>query len=203
MGILGTLRFPLAFAAGLFLNAFMFWTLYSLTTVEFDLEVTEATRIEFTRMRRDTQTESRREEKVEREPPPAAPDMPQLSMASSNVEANVVSLAPTIDTAGAMTGINMSAGADRDVVPLVRINPDYPQRALSRGLEGWVQVQFTISETGAVIDPIVVDSMPKGIFDDAAIKAISRWRYNPKVEGAVAVQRVGVQTIIRFTLEDE
>jgi periplasmic protein TonB len=203
MGILGTLRFPLAFAAGLFLNGFMFWTLYSLTTVEFDLEVTEATRIEFTRMRRDTQTESRREEKVEREPPPAAPDMPQLSIASSNVDANVVSLAPTIDTAGAMTGINMSAGADRDVVPLVRINPDYPQRALSRGLEGWVQVQFTISETGSVIDPIVVDSMPKGIFDDAAIKAVSRWRYNPKVEGAVAVQRVGVQTIIRFTLEDE
>jgi protein TonB len=203
MGILGTLRFPLAFAAGLFLNGFMFWTLYTLTTVEFNLETSEATRIEFTRMRRDTATESRREEKVEREPPPAAPDMPQLSMASSNVDANVVSLAPTIDTAGAMTGINMSAGADRDVVPLVRINPDYPQRALSRGLEGWVQVQFTISETGAVIDPIVVDSMPKGIFDDAAIKAVSRWRYNPKVEGAVAVQRVGVQTIIRFTLEDE
>ena len=203
MGILGTLRFPLAFAAGLFLNAFMFWTLYALTTVEFDLEVSEATRIEFTRMLRDTQTESRREEKVEREPPPAAPDMPQLSLANSSVDANVVSLAPSIDTAGAMTGINMSAGSDRDVVPLVRINPDYPQRALSRGLEGWVQVQFTISETGSVIDPIVVDSMPKGIFDDAAIKAVSRWRYNPKVEGAVAVQRVGVQTIIRFTLEDE
>ena len=54
----------------------------------------------------------------------------------------------------------------------------------------------------AVIDPIVVDSSPKGMFDDAAIKAVSRWRYNPKIEGAVAVQRVGVQTIIRFNLED-
>jgi protein TonB len=203
MGILAALRFPLAFAAALFLNGFMFWTLYTLTTVEFDLEVREATRIDFTRMVRESQTETRREEKVEREPPPATPDVPQLSLANSSVDANVVSLAPTIDTAGAMTGLNMSAGADRDVVPLVRINPDYPQRALSRGLEGWVQVQFTISETGAVIDPIVVDSSPKGIFDDAAIKAISRWRYNPKIEGAVAVQRVGVQTIIRFNLEDE
>lgn len=203
MGILATLRFPLALAAALFLNGFMFWTLYTLTTVEFDLEVREATRIDFTRMVRESATETRREEKVEREPPPATPDVPQLSLANSSVDANVVSLAPTIDTAGAMTGLNMSAGADRDVVPLVRINPDYPQRALSRGLEGWVQVQFTISETGAVIDPIVVDSSPKGIFDDAAIKAISRWRYNPKIEGAVAVQRVGVQTIIRFNLEDE
>ncbi|MDY6981714.1 MAG: energy transducer TonB [Pseudomonadota bacterium] len=202
MSFLATLRFPIAFAIGLFLNGLMFWTLYELTNVEFEIEAREATRIEFTRMRRDTQTESRREEKVEREPPPAAPDVPQLSLSSSSVEANMVSLAPQIDTAGAMSGLNLSAGADRDVVPLVRINPDYPQRALSRGLEGWVQVQFTISETGAVIDPIVVDSSPKGIFDDAAIKAISRWRYNPKIEGAVAVQRVGVQTIIRFTLED-
>lgn len=203
MSFLATLRFPIAFAFGLFLNGLMFWTLYELTNVEFELEAREATRIEFTRMRRDTQTESRREEKVEREPPPAAPDVPQLSLSSSSVDANMVSLAPTIDTAGAMSGLNLSAGADRDVVPLVRINPDYPQRALSRGLEGWVQVQFTISETGAVIDPVVVDSSPKGIFDDAAIKAVSRWRYNPKIEGAVAVQRVGVQTIIRFTLEDE
>ncbi|MGV3592838.1 MAG: energy transducer TonB [Gammaproteobacteria bacterium] len=203
MSFLATLRFPIAFAIGLFLNGLMFWTLYELTDVHFELEAREATRIEFTRMRRDTQTESRREEKVEREPPPAAPDVPQLSLSSSSVDANMVSLAPTIDTAGAMSGLNLSAGADRDVVPLVRINPDYPQRALSRGLEGWVQVQFTISETGAVIDPIVVDSSPKGIFDDAALKAISRWRYNPKIEGAVAVQRVGVQTIIRFTLEDE
>lgn len=202
MSFLATLRFPIALAIGLFLNGLMFWTLYELTDVTFEIEAREATRIEFTRMRRDTQTESRREEKVEREPPPTAPDVPQLSLSSSSVETNMVSLAPQIDTAGAMSGLSLSAGADRDVVPLVRINPDYPQRALSRGIEGWVQVQFTISETGAVIDPIVVDSSPKGIFDDAALKAISRWRYNPKIEGAVAVQRVGVQTIIRFTLED-
>ncbi|MEY4642771.1 MAG: hypothetical protein RLZZ227_2765 [Pseudomonadota bacterium] len=203
MAILSALRFPIAFAIGLLLNGFMFWTLYSLTNVSFDLEVREATRIEFTRMRRDTAIESRREEKVERTPPPATPDMPQISLSNSNVESNLVSLAPSIDTAGAMTGINMSAGSDRDVVPLVRINPDYPQRALSRGIEGWVQVQFTISETGAVIDPIVVDASPKGMFDDAALKAIARWRYNPKIENGVGVQRVGLQTIIRFTLEDE
>jgi protein TonB len=202
MSFLATLRFPVAFAIGLFLNGLMFWTLFELTDVKFEIEAREATRIEFTRMRRDSQTETRREEKVEREPPPTAPDVPQLSLSSSSVETNMVSLAPQIDTAGAMSGLSLSAGADRDVVPLVRINPDYPQRALSRGIEGWVQVQFTISETGAVIDPVVIDASPKGMFDDAAIKAISRWRYNPKIEGAVAVQRVGVQTIIRFTLED-
>ena len=72
---------------------------------------------------------------------------------------------------------------------------------LSRGLEGWVQVQFTITPTGTVEEAVVVNAEPKNIFDDAALKAIARWRYNPKVEGGVAVERVGVQTIIRFQLE--
>jgi protein TonB len=97
--------------------------------------------------------------------------------------------------------MTMSAGSDRDVIPLVRINPDYPPRALSRGLEGWVQVQFTITATGTVKDAIVVTAEPRNIFDDAALKAIARWRYNPKVENGTAVERVGVQTIIRFQLE--
>ena len=152
--------------------------------------------------RSDSETQTRREEKVEREPPPPTPEVPSIATSSASVGGNVVTLAPVVDTSGAMQGLNISAGSDRDVVPLVRINPDYPPRALSRGLEGWVQVQFTITETGSVADATVVDASPKGVFDDAAIKAILRWRYNPKVEGAVAVARKGVQTSLRFQLED-
>jgi protein TonB len=124
-----------------------------------------------------------------------------MALSAGGLDNNVATLAPVVDTRGAMTGMKMSAGSDRDVIPLVRIAPDYPPRALSRGLEGWVKVQFTITMTGTVKDPIVVDADPKNIFDDAALKSISRWRYNPKVEGGVAVERVGVQTIIRFQLE--
>lgn len=203
MAALSALRMTVALVLGLLLNATMFWSLYSLTNVSFDLEVREATRIEFTRMVRDSETETRREEEVELERPPVIPETPQISLSDGGIEGNLVTPAPTIDTAGAMTGMTLSAGSDRDVIPLVRINPDYPPRALSRGTEGWVIVQFTIDETGSVIDPIVVDADPKNVFDDAALKAIVRWRYNPKVEGAVAVKRMGVQTLLRFTLEDE
>ena len=42
---------------------------------------------------------------------------------------------------------------------------------------------------------------PKGVFDAAALKAIARWRYTPKIEGGVPVERVGLQTVIRFQLE--
>jgi protein TonB len=101
-----------------------------------------------------------------------------------------------------MSKMTMSAGSDRDIIPLVRINPDYPPRALSRGIEGYVIVQFTITATGMVKDVIVVDAKPKGLFDDAAVRAVGRWRYNPKVVDGVAVERVGIQTMITFQLED-
>lgn len=105
-------------------------------------------------------------------------------------------------------------GRDPDVVPLVRINPDYPQEGLAAGVEGWVLLEFTITETGAVADPVVLDNSacvpgrvpeeckPDDIFNSGALAAIAKWRYAPKMENGVPVRREGVQTIIRYTLMD-
>jgi protein TonB len=180
----------------------MFWLLWGLVGVSFEAgDRAEATRIEFTRMRRDTEVISRREERVERERPPPTPETPRLAFSAGGVANNVARLTPVVDTRGARSRMSMSAGSDRDVIPLVRVNPDYPQRAITRGLEGWVQVQFTITATGMVKDPVVVNAEPKNVFDDAALKAIARWRYNPKVENGGPVERVGVQTRLVFKLE--
>jgi periplasmic protein TonB len=196
------LRIPVAVVLGGLFTTSMFWLLWSLVGTAFDVgDRSEATRIEFSRMRRDTEVATKRDEKIERERPPPTPETPRMAFSASGVDNNVAQLTPIVDARGAMSRMSLSAGSDRDVIPLVRINPDYPPRALSRGLEGWVQVQFSITVTGTVKDAIVVNAEPKNIFDDAALKAIARWRYNPKVEGGVAVERVGVQTIIRFQLE--
>ncbi len=196
------LRVPIAVILGGLFTTSMFWLLWSLVNTAFDVgDRSEAQRIEFSRMRRDTEVATKRDEKVERERPPPTPETPRMAFSAGGIENNVAQLTPSVDARGAMSRMTMSAGSDRDVIPLVRINPDYPPRALSRGLEGWVQVQFTITPTGTVADAKVVNAEPKSIFDDAALKAIARWRYNPKVEGGVAVERVGVQTIIRFQLE--
>lgn len=196
------LRLPLAALVGGAFTLSMFWLLWHLISGPIDVgAMAEARRIEFTRMRRDTELQSKREEKVEREPPPPAPEMPRLSFASSGVQNNVAQIRPVVDARSAMSRLSLSAGSDQDVIPLVRIAPEYPPRALSRGLEGWVQVQFTITPTGTVKDPIVVEADPANVFDEAALRAVARWRYNPKVEGGVAVERVGVQTIIRFQLD--
>src|SRR6185503_8242438 len=196
------LRIPLAVIIGGVFTTSMFWLLWSLVGNAFDVGGSaEATRIEFSRMRRDTEVATKRDEKVERERPPPTPETPRMAFSASGIDNNVATLSPVVDARGAMSRMSMTAGSDRDVIPLVRVPPDYPARAQSRGLEGWVQVRFTITPTGTVKDPTVVNAEPKGMFDDAALKAIARWRYNPRVEGGVAVERVGVETIIRFQLE--
>lgn len=197
-------RLLLALAIGGVFTTSMFWVLWHLVGGEIDVEgMREATRIDFSRMIRDSQVEVKREKKVEREKPPQRTATPRMNFEQTLEIMNpITEVVPLIDARGAMSRMSMGAGSDRDVMPLVRVPPEYPPRALTRGLEGWVLVQFTITTIGTVKDAIVVDSMPKDVFDDAALKAIARWRYNPRVDGGVAVERVGVQTRIVFTLSE-
>jgi periplasmic protein TonB len=200
--MLHALRIPIAVFIGGAFTTSMFWLLWHLVGTAFDVDDrAEAARIEFSRMRRDTEIATKRDEKVERERPPPTPETPRMALSAGGIENNVAQLTPIVDARGAMSRMSMTAGSDRDVIPLVRINPDYPPRAQSRGIEGYVIVQFTITPTGTVRDATVVEAEPRGIFDDAALKAIARWRYNPKVEGGVAVERVGVRTRLTFQLE--
>jgi bla regulator protein BlaR1 len=110
------------------------------------------------------------------------------------------------------TQLGRSADAERvkdempqlfqDPVPVARVNPDYPKRALRMGLEGWVKVRYSVDETGAVVDAVVVESKPRRVFDEAAIDAVSHWQYDPKIEDGVPVQYAGGETTFRFTLAD-
>ena len=197
-------RIPISALAGVLFTSSMFWLLWGLVETNFEVgERIEAPRVEFSNLRRDTEVEIRRRDRIEREPPPPTPETPRVGLNRGGVDNRVVRVTPVLDTGGARSRTTMAAGSDRDVIPLVRVNPDYPQRALSRGLEGWVRVQFTITPAGTVKDAIVVSAEPQDVFDDAALKAIARWRYNPKVENGASVERVGVQTRIVFQLEQQ
>lgn len=206
MGALSWLRVPVSFALAVLIAATMFWFLARLIQAPTDInEMAKAARIEFTRMRKDTEVEKKREEvrKAERERAAQVPVAPRLSVSNnaSITAAPVQMVQPKIDASGVKMNLT-AGGSDRGVAPLVRVNPEYPRKALERGIEGWVHVRFTITAAGTVKDLVVVDSEPKGVFDEAASKAVLRWRYNPRVENGVAVERVGEQTLIRFKLEN-
>lgn len=206
MSALGYLRVPVAFGLALIIAAATFWFLARLIQSPTDMsEMTKATRIEFTRMRKDTEVEKKREEvrKAERERTAQVPVTPRMSVSTNTslTSAPVQMVQPKIDASGVRMNLT-AGGSDRGVAPLVRVNPDYPRRALERGIEGWVHVRFTVTAAGTVKDLVVVDAEPKGVFDEAASKAVLRWRYNPRVENGVAVERVGEQTLIRFKIEN-
>jgi len=90
--------------------------------------------------------------------------------------------------------------ASRGLVPLVRVPPKYPRRAAQRGVEGWVKVQFVITVAGRVKGAKVVGSKPSGVFDRAALKAISKWKFKPKVIKGQRMEQLAVQ-VLQFKLK--
>ena len=194
------LRFPFAASSGVLVTLAVFSLLWQLVSRPIELgDPTPAHRIDWTRLRKDTPPETKRPEKAQRTPPPVIPTIPHgIGDPTNTLPTEYVAtqfVGPEIPKHG-----GFAVGQDRDAIPIVRVAPDYPAAAITNNVEGWVRVQFTITAAGTVKDAIVVDSQPKKTFDDAALRGIARWRYNPKVEGGVAVERVGLQTIIRFEL---
>ena len=92
---------------------------------------------------------------------------------------------------------------DGDVLPILQVPPQYPRRATQRCMEGWVMVEYTVTETGAVINPLVLDAEPPGIFNRSALRAMAKWKYKPRIVEGKAVSRKDLQRIISYELGSE
>ena len=80
------------------------------------------------------------------------------------------------------------------------VKPNYPEAALERGTEGWVDLVFTVRADGRIADVSVSAAEPAGIFEQSAMAAVRRWRYEPvKREGRAVEQRARLR--LRFTIE--
>ena len=99
-----------------------------------------------------------------------------------------------------LAGVDLHAPVDGDALAIVRVLPRYPSRALSRGIEGWVLLEFTIDSAGQAIDPIVIDADPRDIFERAALSAVRRWKYRPMIENGKPTMRAGVRQLISFEI---
>lgn len=159
--------------------------------------------IEIVRVERESETETKRRlpnrAKTASPPPPPAMQNTRQSRPQSKLEVGAAAFIPEVDIAGGPgTG---GAQLDTDVTPLVRVPPQYPPRAAERGVEGWVLLEFTISKSGAPTNVTVVDADPPKLFNKAAIRAVKKWKYRPKLEGGQPVERAGVQTVITFQME--
>jgi protein TonB len=78
--------------------------------------------------------------------------------------------------------------------------PVFPVAARTRGIDGWVDLQFVVGVDGTVSDLKVVGAEPVGIFEQAALDAVRHWRYQPVVRDGHAVsERTRVR--LRFTVQ--
>jgi protein TonB len=135
-------------------------------------------------------------------PPEVPPEVPPQDMDSVDPNAPTIAIpAPTVSAEvdiGGPGGMNIAEG---DYLPIVRVAPVYPARALSRGVEGYVDMGFTVTTTGTVKDPVVLFST-SSLFDRAAERAVLKFKYKPRVVDGVPVDVPGVKTRITFKIEE-
>ena len=158
--------------------------------------------IDFVRVERDEESQTKdralkRPSKVEPEEPPPPPKLPQpnrpnVDKASMSADMGAFDLA----------GLNLNAPVDGDTLAIVRVLPRYPSRALSRGIEGWVLLEFAVDELGLAVNPVVIESEPPGIFDRAATSAVKRWKYRPMIEDGRPRMRPGARQLISFEIAE-
>ena len=132
------------------------------------------------------------------EPPPDMPKPQFDSDVSVGVDIGAMQVDVELDPSG--TG---GFSSDGEYLPIVKVAPIYPRRAQTRGIEGYVLLEFIVTNTGAVRNPVVIEAKPPGIFDRSAIQAALKFKYKPKVVNGEPVEVAGVRNLIKFELEDE
>lgn len=135
--------------------------------------------------------------------PIVAEDIPIVSEPSRSSE---VSDGPVIRISPERLDIDTSPQAvlpmsNNIMIPLIRTTPSYPSRALQRGIEGFVELSFTVDRFGSVIDPVVINALPEGVFDRSALQSISRWKYSPAMNNGQAIETYDVRHRIVFQMD--
>jgi TonB family protein len=117
---------------------------------------------------------------------------PKDLLAVQQLQAPAKAAAPAVDPATLAANLKRVRGE----------SPDYPQTALTQRISGVVTLQYTVDVHGATRDIHVIEATPPGVFDQAAISAVRRWRYEPMLVNGSAVE-VPVSTRMRFELPKE
>lgn len=180
----------------------LFMLLATVITQQQDVQLDDDVSVEINVTRQIQDRSDQRRQDMQRpvldQPPPPPPTVSDPNFRPSmNVQMGAMPDLSNVDV-DIGTGFN----PDRDAQPLVRIPPQYPQRCMARArsLET-VVLEFDVTPEGSVVNPQVLEST-NSCLNRAALRAVQRWRYNPKIVDDVAQPRYGVRTAIDFTLEE-
>jgi len=158
--------------------------------------------VDFVRIKQDESVKTR-QLKPKKPPPPDAPPpqppTPQLDNLNPNAEKIAIKAVP-VQTDIEMTGGFSLGVGEGDYLPIVKVAPIYPNRALTRGIEGYCVVQYTVTRQGTTRDPFVIeDQCTSTLFHSASVNAALKFKYKPRIMDGEAVEVPGVQN--KFTYE--
>ncbi len=198
-------RYIFSIAAGSAITLSLIFVMHLLIEHAEDAVTTERTKhqLDFVRVKRNEtlNTEDFTPEKPPK-PPETPPEIPPQDMDNIDPNAPTVNIPPPSVNSdiqlGGPAGMNVAEG---DYLPIVRVAPVYPARALSRGIEGYVDMGFTVTVTGSVENPMVLFST-SSLFERAATRAVLKFKYKPRVVDGIPVAVPGVKTRITFKFED-
>lgn len=166
--------------------------------------------VDFVRVPRETRLEVRDRTKPERPPPPKNPPPPQLQVQAPPTQAQPAPMPfqmPQLDLAPNMTGGpflgQFQAGdlsGDGELIPLLRIAPQYPRQAARDGVSGVVTVEVVVGPDGLVRTARVIKASPRGYFEQAALQSARRSKFRPRIVDGQAVEQTGTYDIV-FSLE--
>lgn len=202
---------PLLYAAGF--TFAMFWTLHLLIVGgKYRAEKGESlATVDFIRLKKESELETRERKKPPKPEPPKQPPPPKMAVEAPPPDAPVTPFQmpklnlPTTVTGGPFIGSYTSGGdmsGYSELIPLVRIAPQYPRNALRDRIAGTVTFEVTINPDGTVKSAKPIKAQPRGVFESAALQAIMRWKFKPKVVDGKGVESKGLQPI-EFNLPDE
>ncbi len=145
--------------------------------------------------------------------PKKSPKMPKLALNTQNdapspkMAMNVPLLSNSLSLGsgpylGGGVGGSADSGGDQSLMPLIRIEPQYPQKAARSGKEGWVKLLIDINTVGGVENVSIVSSKPPRIFNQAAKRALLKWKYKPKIVDGKAVASKGIGVHLDFKLSN-
>ena len=142
---------------------------------------------------------SKKPDKVEEpeEPPPEL----EMASISLDMDVDIANAAPTATINVEIASSGMSSG-DGEYLPIVKVAPIYPRRAQTRGTTGYCIVEYTVTKTGSIRDPVAIDCLPAGVFDRASVKASTKFKYKPRVVDGEPIEVAGVRNKFTYELEN-
>ncbi len=196
-------RLGISFVSGIVVTFALLWLMQFLIATGRDVigDKADFRIMDFIRVRQDELVEQK-----DRKPPKPPevqdkpPDVPPPQMDSMDPNAPKVNLSRVgVDIDISMGGTDFAV--DGEYLPIVRVEPIYPRRAQSRGIEGYCDMEFTVMKTGEVANAVATECS-SSVFTNSSVKAVLKWKYKPRVVNGEPIDSPGVRTRLTYKFEE-